>query len=260
MDAVEAEGNSIDEAIENALQTLGVPRERAEIEILANAARGLFGIGGRKARVRAVRRAPLDAESFSRPGPPATPPEAAPAAPAAITTAMPPAGENAPERAAQILREILRRIGVEATVIVRHEEDQDLLDLTGDSSGVLIGRRGTMLDALEYFLNRVIARESAAGRIVVDSQNYRARRRQSIEELARRTAEQAKKKRRPIALNPMSPRDRRIVHMVLQGDPSLTTKSSGKGYFRKLIVIPAGESRAQRGPAVGPAESAEVDE
>lgn len=173
---------------------------------------------------------------------------------------MPPAGENAPERAAQILREILRRIGVEATVIVRHEEDQDLLDLTGDSSGVLIGRRGTMLDALEYFLNRVIARESAAGRIVVDSQNYRARRRQSIEELARRTAEQAKKKRRPIALNPMSPRDRRIVHMVLQGDPSLTTKSSGKGYFRKLIVIPAGESRAQRGPAVGPAESAEVDE
>lgn len=252
MDAVEAEGNSIDEAIENALQILGVPRDRAEIEILSNAARGLFGIGGRKARVRAALRAPLDTESLLRPVPPPTPPQ-----PQQATTSTPAVHEGAPARAAEVLREILRRIGVDATVTVRHEEDHDLLELTGDTSGVLIGRRGQMLDALEYFLNRAVARDSAEGRIVVDSQNYRARRRQSLEELARRTAGQAKKKRRPIALNPMSPRDRRIVHMILQGDPSLSTKSSGKGYFRKLIIIPTGESRPGR---ERPAVPAELDE
>ena len=252
MDAVEAEGNSIDEAIENALQMLGVPRDRAEIEILSNAARGLFGIGGRKARVRAALRAPLDTESLLRPVPPPTPPE--PVRPPPAPTSSPPAEENAPERAAAVLREILKRIGVVATVTVRHEEDQDLLELTGDTSGVLIGRRGQMLDALEYFLNRAVARDSTEGRIVVDSQNYRARRRQSLEELARRTGEQAKKKRKAIALNPMSPRDRRIVHMILQGDPSLSTKSSGKGYFRKLIIIPAGESRPDRERAAAPVE------
>jgi len=258
MDRVEAEGNSIDEAIENALQILGVPRDRAEIEILSNAARGLFGIGGRKARVRAALRAPLDTESLLRPVPPApqppAPAEPVRAAPAA--TSAPGENDAAAERAADVLREILRRMGVDATVTVRREGEQDLLELCGDASGFLIGRRGQMLDALEYFLNRAVARDGGEGRLVVDSQNYRARRRQSLEDLARRTAEQAKKKRRPIALNPMSPRDRRIVHMILHGDPALTTKSSGKGYFRKLVIIPAGEAR----PARQRRTAAELDE
>jgi spoIIIJ-associated protein len=122
--------------------------------------------------------------------------------------------------------------------------------LTGDTSGVLIGRRGQMLDALEYLLNRIAARdEGASARIVVDSENYRMRRRAALEELARRMGEQAKKKRKPVTLNPMSPRDRRIVHMILQEDTSVVTKSSGKGYFRKLIIIPAGMSKHRREPA-----------
>jgi spoIIIJ-associated protein len=255
MEPVEAEGSSIDEAIENALRMLGVSRDRAEIEILSNAARGLFGIGGRKARVRAALRAPLDTESLLRPVPPPTPPAPVQAEPA--STAPPAADSGAAERAVEVLREILKRMDVDASVTLRREEEQDLLELSGDSSGVLIGRRGQMLDALEYFLNRAVARDSSEGRIVVDSQNYRARRQQSLEELARRTGEQAKKKRKAIALNPMSPRDRRIVHMVLQADPSLSTRSSGKGYFRKLIIIPAGESRQGRDR---PATAAELEE
>jgi spoIIIJ-associated protein len=259
MDTVEAEGNSIDEAIENALQILGVPRNRAEIEILSNAARGLFGIGGHKARVRAALRAPLDTDSLLRPIAPAPEPPvpAVPVPAAAAVAAAPAENDETGERAAAVLREILRRIEVDATVTVRREGEQDLLELSGDASGVLIGRRGQMLDALEYFLNRAVARDGSEGRIVVDSQNYRARRRQSLEDLARRTAEQAKKKRRPIALNPMSPRDRRIVHMILQGDPALSTKSSGKGYFRKLLIIPAGEPRPARQRQVA---AAKVDE
>jgi spoIIIJ-associated protein len=237
MEPVEAEGNSIDEAIENALVMLGVTRDRVEIEILSNSARGLFGIGGRKARVRAALRAPIDVDVFTeadQPEPLKPPAQAASAPP------MPAQTSEAVEHAAQTLREIVNLMEVPATVNTRREEEHVLLELTGDSSGILIGRRGQMLDALEYLLNRVVARAGDSSRIVVDSQNYRARRRRSLEDLARRMGEQAKKRRKAIALNPMSPRDRRIVHMVLQEDPSLSTRSSGKGYFRKLIIIPEG--------------------
>lgn len=248
MEPVEAEGSSIDEAIENALRMLGVSRDRAEVEILTNATRGLFGIGGRKARVRAALRAPIDADTAidSAAAMPNAPAPAVEPEPATAGAPAPSAESDATVHAAAILGEILRLMDLEGEVVVRHEDEHDVLELTGDTSGVLIGRRGQMLDALEYFLNRVVARDNGDGRIVVDSQNYRARRRQSLEELARRSGEQAKKKRKPIALNPMSPRDRRIVHMVLQGDTSLTTRSSGKGYFRKLIIIPAGSSPAGR--------------
>jgi spoIIIJ-associated protein len=237
MEPVEAEGNSIDEAIENALVMLGVTRDRVEIEILSNSVRGLFGIGGRKARVRAAVRAPIDADvvtEVDRPEPLKPAPPAASAPP--ITGEM----DKAIECAVETLRGIVSLMGVPATVDTRQEDEHVVLELTGDSSGILIGRRGQMLDALEYLLNRVVARAGASGRIVVDSQNYRARRRRSLEDLARRMGDQAKKRRKPIALNPMSPRDRRIVHMVLQEDPSLSTKSSGKGYFRKLIIVPEG--------------------
>jgi spoIIIJ-associated protein len=136
---------------------------------------------------------------------------------------------------------------VRAAVNVRRADEQVLFELTGDSSGVLIGRRGQMLDAIEYLLNRIAARdEGSSTHIVVDSENYRARRREALETLARRMGEQAKKKRKPVALNPLSPRDRRIVHLILQEDTSVITKSSGKGYFRKLIIIPAGISKPRR--------------
>jgi spoIIIJ-associated protein len=239
MEPVEAEGNSIDEAIENALNMLGVSRDRVEIEIVSNSARGLFGIGGRKARVRAVRRAPIDVDA---PEPEPEIPKTSPEPPQ-----TPPTSKTV-EHAVQTLQEIVNLMEVPAVVNAREENEQVVLELTGDSSGILIGRRGQMLDALEYLLNRVAAREGESGRIVVDSQNYRARRRQSLEDLARRMGEQAKRKRKAIALNPMSPRDRRIVHLALQEDPALNTRSSGKGYFRKLIIVPAGAaSTGQKG-------------
>jgi spoIIIJ-associated protein len=240
MEPVEAEGHSIDEAIDNALRMLGVSRDRVEIEILENATRGLFGLGGRKARVRAALRNPIDAESLTEAERSPTPP----AAVEGITTVPPAEPNSAAMRACTVLEQIVKLLDVQAGVILRQEPERILLDLTGDSSGVLIGRRGQMLDALEYLLNRIVVHEGDSTRIVVDSQNYRTRRSQSLEDLARRMGDQAKKKRKTITLNPMSPRDRRIVHLVLQEDPSLSTKSSGKGYFRKLIIIPAGAGPA----------------
>lgn len=145
------------------------------------------------------------------------------------------------ERSEEVLREIVRHIGVDATVAGRIEGDHIALDIHGDASGILIGRKGQMLDALEYIVARVLAKdEERTIHVTVDSEGYRERRRQSLEEMAQRMANDAKRKGRAVKLNAMSPRDRRIVHMVLQRDKDLSTRSSGKGHFRKLVIIPNG--------------------
>src|SRR5207244_806883 len=93
-------------------------------------------------------------------------------------------------RAQHMLREIVHLVGIGADVVIRNEPDATVLDLTGDDSGVLIGRRGQMLDALEYVVNRIVLKDqSDAARIIVDSQNYRERRRETLEDMARRMAE-----------------------------------------------------------------------
>ncbi len=102
-------------------------------------------------------------------------------------------------------------------------------------------------------MNRVVAHEgNEAPRIIVDVENYRARRREALESMARRSAEKAKEKQKPITLNPLNPRERRIVHMVLDDDPTIVTRSGGEGYLRKLVIVPAGADRRRRGSGPGP--------
>jgi spoIIIJ-associated protein len=265
MKYVESEGNSIDEAIDRALVELGVTRDKVDIDIISNSTRGLFGFGGKHAKVRATLRTPLDT----------TPAEQDERAARAAEQSRPTAEEKTIasnrsvklpregtvdgqtlDRVRTVLQEVLRLMGSEAAVEVLSRDPEGAhLVINGDTSGRLIGRRGQTLDALEYFANRIVARDDEhASRIVVDSQNYRERRRQSLEELAHRMAERARRRGKAVALNPMNPRDRRIIHLALQNDRSLTTRSSGKGYFRRLLIIPEvdrGEGpgeRAQRRP------------
>ena len=115
----------------------------------------------------------------------------------------------------------------------------------------MIGRRGQTLDALEYLVNRIVARseDAPASRIMVDVEGYRERRREYLNELARRLAEKAKQTGRSVTLNPMSPRDRRVVHLALQNDTSVETRSQGQGYYRKMLILPG----ARRGNRPSPA-------
>lgn len=244
MQSIEAEGSTIDEAIARALMLLGAPRERVEIEILANATRGLFGFGGKRARVRATLRRPLS--------------DATPAVARAPRAARPPrrreggraparrAADEAPpspavlERARAVLADVVRLAGVDATVRIADAR----LIIDGDPSGVLIGRRGTTLDALEYVVNRAVGHdEERAAHVEVDANDYRARRRAALEALAQRMAERARSKGRPVALNPLSPRERRVVHLALQGDPTLTTRSAGAGFYRRVMIVPTAAQR-----------------
>jgi spoIIIJ-associated protein len=247
MDYVEAEGDSIDDAIERALAQLGVAREKVAIEIVSDATKGLFGLGGRKARVRATLRSPLvlGAEPAGRPGP-AVVEEARP--PVAYRSEAAPLDGESFERARSLLAEITRQMGIDVSVEAIEEPDGPRLALSGDKSGILIGRRGQTLDALEYIVNRIVARsEEHHERIVVDSENYRLRRRESLQDLARRTAARVRERGKAVTLNAMSPRDRRVVHLALEGEPSVTTRSSGTGFFRRLTVLPAAAARDRSG-------------
>jgi spoIIIJ-associated protein len=224
MRSVEAEGGTIDEAIANALSMLRVAREQVEIEILANATRGVLGFGGKPARVRATVR-----ESLGLPvsrGPRAM-------------------------RAQEMLAEILRHMGADCTVERRPDPEPGIVALAvhGSDSGLVIGRHGQTLDALEYVLNRIVARgEDGAPRVVIDVERYRERRCEALEQMALRLAAKAKQTGRTVALDPLSPRDRRVVHLALQGDPAVTTRSQGDGHFRRLLIIPQGRQRRDETP------------
>lgn len=261
MRSVEAEGDSIDAAIEQALGALRTTRDRVEIEILSNASRGLFGLGGRKARVRATVRQPISerilASATGEASPPTSlAPEEKGAAHSPVRSvseerqpprqqAVAPSSldEKTARRAAQVLSEIIGHIGITAQVAASVEGGTVLLQLTGDDSGLLIGRKGQMLDALEYVVSRIVSRgQSHSVRVAIDCERYRDRRRESLQQLARRMSGEAKRKKRVVKLNPMSARDRRIVHLALQQEPGITTRSSGKGEFRRLVIIPDGVS------------------
>jgi len=275
MRSIESEGDTIDQAIENALRALNVTRDQVEIEILTGATRGLLGFGGKKARVRATVRAPLlsrldgleneAADMDSRETLPPVendeplyrqgrdtrtqpPPEAAPHA-------------AAPSAAFQLkckdtLEAILSRLGVSCAVEVGPGQDPGsvLLTVSADSGGLLIGRRGQTLDALEYIVNRIVGREDAvSGRVMIDVERYRERRLEHLTQLARRLAEKAKQTGRAVTLNPMSARDRRVVHVTLQGDTAISTRSQGEGHYRKVIILPA--DRMRRPPRPKPPAS-----
>jgi len=240
METVEAEGDSVDAAIQTALAKLGVARDAATIEVVNEARRGFFGLGARKARVRAFLRPGNDAERDDRGSDVAPHPSsgASGASGAGIAAAM-------VVRASEVLQTIVSHFDVGATVTAHDDGDHIVLRIDGDSSGLLIGRKGQTLDALEYIVGRILAREEQRTvHLVVDTEGYRDRRRESLEAYATRMAAEAKRHRRPVTLDPMSPRDRRVVHMALQRDPELTTRSVGDGHERKLIIVPQRSGRS----------------
>lgn len=151
------------------------------------------------------------------------------------------------EKASEILQEILRHMEAEASVALDQRSNEVLLTLTGKDSAALIGRNGQILDALEYVLNRIVTRsEESDAHLTLDAEGYRERRRKNLENLALRLGERAKRRKRPVALSLLSPRDRRVIHLTLEGDPLISTRSMGRGYFRRLYIVPEEGPRRER--------------
>lgn len=261
MSSVEAEGWTIEEAITAALKQLQAEREQVEIEVLSQGAKGFLGIGGKKARVRATLRPPPSSltKTSERERPQTS--ERVPArvqkeqrrvvepSSESVSTVTPLPSRELGEKACQVLEEMLHLMGTEASLALEAREDELVINITSVAAeGILIGRNGQTLDALEYVLNRIVTRsEENEGHIALDAEGYRSRRRKNLETLALRLGERAKRRRKPVALGPLSPHDRRVIHVTLEGDPLVTTRSLGRGYLRRLFIVPEEGARRERG-------------
>lgn len=146
--------------------------------------------------------------------------------------------DNYLESSKEILEKLLSLIPVEATVSVGQAKGKINLNVEGDASGVLIGRKGKTLDAIEYIVNRIVNNTSDKKiKVVVDSENYRQRHIDSLNELALKLGEKVKQQKKALSTPPLNPHDRRIVHLALKKDDRLDTKSRGEGLLKKVVVI-----------------------
>jgi spoIIIJ-associated protein len=148
-----------------------------------------------------------------------------------------------------VVARILELMGENAKIEIADDRNAENVELNikGDGSGLLIGRHGQTLDALEYVVNRILARKlkDAAAPVSIDTESYRARRRRQLHRLALAKGEQAKREHLAVTLEPMSPRDRRIIHLALKDDPLVTTRSSGDGFLRAVEIMPVDERREE---------------
>ncbi|MEI7674001.1 MAG: RNA-binding cell elongation regulator Jag/EloR [Deltaproteobacteria bacterium] len=248
MERIEIEGKTIDEAIEKACSQFQVSREKLNIEIIAAGTPGFLGMGAKKAKIRASRLS-IDMsleDIFSRvetlppiPTEKVVLEQRATAIPNPATTATQD-GEPVPEKARRLLEGILTRMQISAPVDIEEVEDAIILNIRGDGSGLLIGKRGQNLDAIQYIVNKAV-HHSANGHkmIVIDTEEYRKRREESLVTLAMKIGEKVKKTNKPVTVGHMNAHDRRVIHMAMKSDETLTTKSRGEGEYRKILILPA---------------------
>ena len=142
------------------------------------------------------------------------------------------------EAVSQFINDTLKAMNMEVKTSASIDEDGALcIDMEGEHMGILIGKRGQTLDALQYLANRVANKhQDGYVRVKLDTENYRARREETLKHLAKNIAHKVKRNRRPVALEPMNPYERRIIHSALQSDPYVTTHSEGEEPYRKVVV------------------------
>ena len=150
-------------------------------------------------------------------------------------------------KAKSALAEILNLMGMNASVETKAggDADETILEIKSENSGLIIGRKGQTLEALQYLVSRIAGERpgNEAPHIVIDIENYHERRRQTLQDMALRLGEKAKRQRKTVTVDALSAADRKIVHAALQDDPWLTTRSLGQGAYRRLLIIPEGDRR-----------------
>lgn len=251
MESLEIEGKTIDEAIERACTEFKVPREKLNIEIITDGSSGFFGLGSKKAKIKAsimsidmALETPAKQTQKPMPQKPSVPADAV-----QVTKTEDATEEFITIKAKKILEGILLRMNLDCPVTIEETPDMIILDIKGDGSGLLIGKRGQNLDAIQYIVNKAISKYADNRKmIVVDTESYRKRREDSLLALAARLAEKVKKSKKALTVGHMNAHDRRIIHLALQNDESLTTKSRGEGEFRKIVIMPVKKGGAWKTP------------
>jgi spoIIIJ-associated protein len=205
MEYKEYSAKTVEEAITNASMALGVASTDLEYEVIEKGSTGFLGIGSKPAIIKARKK-----ESFT-------------------------------DDVQEYLENLFRAMDIDATIKIDYDAESSNMniDLEGQDMGVIIGKRGQTLDALQYlislYVNKIKPTEEYV-RVKLDTENYRARRRDTLEHLAKNIAFKVKKTRRPFALEPMNPFERRIIHSTLQNDRYVETRSEGEEPYRKVVV------------------------
>jgi spoIIIJ-associated protein len=207
MDELEITANTVEEALEEAEERLGMKRDRFEVEVIKEGKSGILGIGGEEAVIKV------------RP--------------------LPSVEEDLVKIAREVLDKLLNLLGVTAEVEVLSDQIPTTFNIKGDDLGILIGRHGQTIVSLEYIVKLIVAARLKGWQpLFIDIGGYRERRRSSLQQLALNLAEQVKLEHRDITLEPMSASERRIIHLTLADHPEVVTHSIGVGEDRKVVISP----------------------
>ena len=206
MEYIEISAKTVNDAITEACQKLGVTSDKLDYSVIEEGSNGFLGIGSRPAVIKAR---VLEVELYTE------------------------------DLAKKFLSDVFAAMQLEVVMTLDYKEaERELsIDLSGDDMGVLIGKRGQTLDSLQYLVSLVVNKDvDDYIRVKVDTENYRERRKETLENLAKNIAYKVKRTRRPVSLEPMNPYERRIIHSALQNDKYVTTHSEGEEPFRKVVV------------------------
>ena len=203
MEFVEFKGKTKDEALMQASVELGVPSTDLEYEAVSEETKGFLGIGSKPCIIKARRK-----KTFI-------------------------------DEIREYLESLFKAMDIQTEIQIEFDETENVLsiNLEGPEMGILIGKRGQTLDALQYIISLAVNKKSESYiRVKLDTENYRARRKETLENLAKNIAFKVKRSKRSFALEPMNPYERRIIHATLQNDKYVSTKSEGEEPYRKVIV------------------------
>ncbi|RZT20967.1 RNA-binding cell elongation regulator Jag/EloR [Fictibacillus sp. BK138] len=204
MKKVQVTGKTVEEAVEAALEQLQTSKDQVEVKILEDSKKGFFGLGGKPAVVEVTVKADP------------------------VKTAI------------EYLQDVTSKMGVPVTISQRQENDHLVLDLTGEKIAILIGKRGQTLNALQLLTNMVANSdpETKHVKIVLDAENYRTRRQESLERLAEHSAQKVFITKKSFALEPMPANERKVIHLALKENRDVETTSEGVEPFRKVVIRP----------------------
>ena len=203
MDMITVSAKTVDEAVTKALIELKTTSDKLEYEVVEKGSTGFLGLGAKPAVIRAKKK------------------------------------ETVADRAIEFLTQIFDAMGMDVSIKAEYnEEEQELsLELEGGDMGILIGKRGQTLDSLQYLVSLIVNKETDGYlRVKLDTENYRERRKETLETLAKNIAYKVKRTRRPVSLEPMNPYERRIIHAAIQNDKYVTTRSEGEEPFRHVVI------------------------
>ncbi|MWV46164.1 KH domain-containing protein [Paenibacillus sp. HJL G12] len=229
MSKVVVSGKTVEEAVRQGLAQLGVSQDRVTVNIITQPSKGFLGLIG-------VKEAKVELTLLPEPKP-VTTASILPLDPVLPEVAEEKSELDPYEEAVQFIKDVGKSMGLDVTVDVQHAKDVTTLHIFGPDLGLVIGRRGQTLDALQYLANIVANRYSDSYiRIVLDAENFRERRKKTLEDLADRLAGRVIRSHKEVVLEPMSPQERKVIHSKLQDHPQVKTYSKGEDPNRRIVI------------------------